>query len=59
MRGANYLRKLTIITIGGDKNIINQLFPEFIKDIEDSNQSKIKYTKRKRNEKHSTKKNDW
>ena len=59
MGGANYLRKLTIITIGGDKNIINQLFPEFIKDIEDSNKSKIKYTKRQRKEKHSAKKYDW
>ena len=56
MGGANYLRKLTIITIGGDQNIINQLFPEFI---EDSNQSKIKYTKRQRKENHSAKKYEW
>ena len=56
MGGANYVRKLTIITIGGDKNIINQLFPEFI---EDSNKSKIKYTKRQRKENHSAKKYEW
>ena len=56
MGGVNYARKLTIITIGGNKNIINQLFPEFI---EDSNKSKIKYTKRQRKEKHSAKKYDW
>ena len=59
MGGANYLRKLTIITIGGDQNIIKQLFPEFIEDIEDSNESKIKYTRRRRKEKHSTKKYEW
>ena len=59
MGGANYLRKLTIITIGGDQNIINQLFPEFIKDIELSNKPKIKYTKRQRKENHSAKKYEW